>query len=76
MSIVARGGVVYGFYMEQSSIDFGYIFPLSPNISLRALALNSVHATAKKIIPGFLVILLITGNIGVGGGGWVGRRQK
>ena len=28
MSVVARGGVVYGFYMEQSSVDFGYISPL------------------------------------------------
>jgi hypothetical protein len=28
MSVVARGGVVYELYMEESSIDFGYIFPL------------------------------------------------
>jgi len=27
LSVVARGGVVYEFYMEQSSVDFGYIFP-------------------------------------------------
>ena len=33
MSIVARGGVVYGFYMEQSSVDFGYISPLKSKYS-------------------------------------------
>ena len=67
MSVVARVGVVYAFYMEQSSIASVYIFVmnpeekysiLSPNISLKAQALISVHATANKIVPGLLVILL------------------
>jgi hypothetical protein len=55
--------------MEQSSIDFGYIFPLSPNIPFRALTLISVHATAKQIIPGLLVILLHQRENGGGGDG-------
>jgi len=33
MSIVARRGVVYEFYMEQPSIDFGYISKYSPQVS-------------------------------------------
>jgi hypothetical protein len=57
-SIVARGGVVCEFYMEQSSIDFGYVFPLKPNIPLRAQVLIFVHVTANTILPGLLVILL------------------
>ena len=58
ISIVARGGVVYEFYMERSCIDFVYIFSLKYKYSLRAQALISVHATANTILPGLLVIHL------------------
>jgi hypothetical protein len=40
MSIVARGGVMCEFYMEQSSIDFGYIFPLITKHSPQVSSLN------------------------------------
>jgi hypothetical protein len=53
MYIVARGVVVYEFYMEQSSVDFRYIFHLRPNIPLSDVTLISVHATANTIIPAF-----------------------
>jgi len=46
------------FIWGQSPIDFGNIFPLSPNIPLKVLALISVHATANTIMPALLVILL------------------
>ena len=47
MSIVARGGVVYEFYMEQSSIDFGYILPLKNKRSPQGSGLNFCSCYSK-----------------------------
>jgi len=58
MSIVARGGVVYEFYMGQYSIDFDYIFPLKDKHSPQGLGINLCSYHSKKILPELLVILL------------------
>ena len=48
MSIVARRVVVYEFYMEQSSIDFGYISKHSPQVSgLNLFSCYSNHNCAR-----------------------------
>jgi len=47
MSIVARGGVVLEFYMEQASTDFVYIFPLKSIHSPQGSGLNLCSCYSK-----------------------------
>jgi len=48
MSIVARGGLVFEFYMEQSTVDFGYISKYSPQVSgLNLCSCYSKHNCAR-----------------------------
>jgi len=47
MSVVTRGGVVYGFYMEQPPIDFGYVFPLKSKHSPQGSGLHLCSCYSK-----------------------------
>jgi len=78
MSIVARGDVVYEFYMEQSFIDFCYIFPLKSKHSPQGSGLNLCSCYSKhnctrpsgdpSSSPGI--------SMGAGGGGWMETTWK
>jgi len=48
MTIVAKGGAVFEFYMEQSSVDFVYISSLKNNHSPQWSGLNLCSCYSKQ----------------------------